>query len=186
MGDSSVLVHSARCHCGNGALSNVPHVYESEITSLPLMIKLSLVRQAPQPAMPAAPKAGGAGVGTFPPMSADAVQRYQAQFAQLDGDHDGWVQVRFDPTPALFLSDCSRNCTDVPPGADTPPNFCTGRRVFRVHDPVGAGAGAAARDLGAGGGRRRPAVDAAVHHVPLPDGQRKAGPSQARWSSDRS
>ncbi len=48
--------------------------------------------------MPAAPKAGGAGVGSFPPMSADAVQRYQAQFAQLDGDHDGWVQVRFAPS----------------------------------------------------------------------------------------
>ena len=50
-------------------------------------------RQAPQPAMPPPPKAAGSAVGTFPPMSADAVQRYQAQFAQLDSDHDGWVQV---------------------------------------------------------------------------------------------
>lgn len=42
----------------------------------------------------APPKQAGGAVGSFPPMTPDSVQRYQAMFAQLDGDHDGWVQVR--------------------------------------------------------------------------------------------
>ena len=73
---------SVRLHAG--------HVGCHPLQAQPLPCPL----QAPQPAMPPAPKAAGSVVGTFPPMSADAVQRYQAQFAQLDNDHDGWVQVR--------------------------------------------------------------------------------------------
>lgn len=55
----------------------------------------------------APPKAAGGAVGSFPPMTPDSVQRYQAMFAQLDGDHDGWVQVR---CPAAAGRQPGRGC----------------------------------------------------------------------------
>lgn len=58
-------------------------------------------QQAP-PATMAPPKAAGGAVGSFPPMTPDSVQRYQAMFAQLDGDHDGWVQVRCPAAPVCM------------------------------------------------------------------------------------
>lgn len=53
-----------------------------------------LLSQAAPPISVAPPKQAASAVGSFPLMTADSVQRYQAMFAQLDGDHDGWVQVR--------------------------------------------------------------------------------------------
>ena len=103
-------------------------------------------------------------------MTADDVQQYQGQFAQLDHDHDGYVLVRgrlLHEELQIHISSwhLQRICRVQPAGWGV---------LWGVH-AVGFAERGLARHLESGGWLTRPARRAAVHLVLVSYGQHQEG-----------